>query len=206
MRFIWRKRLRLSRLLFSYLIPRSFPAGRFPPIQIVYVRCRPSRHSIVAILLRRSATMDSGRWFWFIIALVPMIGLLQVGIQARADRYTYVSLIGIFIAIVWSWPAGESQSDDRRELLRSLRLRAHQMYQTRFWHDTFTSFSTTTTSPKIIFFVTVAGESLSRCARRSIAPTNSRWLLASVPITSPLMSASPIRCELKHSGKRGKGI
>ena len=41
-------------------------------------------------------------WFWFLGALVPMIGLVQVGWQAYADRYTYIPSIGIFIALVWT--------------------------------------------------------------------------------------------------------
>jgi Flp pilus assembly protein TadD len=40
-------------------------------------------------------------WFWFLGMLVPVIGVVQVGQQAMADRYTYLPLIGIFIAIVW---------------------------------------------------------------------------------------------------------
>jgi Tfp pilus assembly protein PilF len=40
-------------------------------------------------------------WFWFVGTLVPVIGLVQVGRQAMADRYTYVPLIGLFIALAW---------------------------------------------------------------------------------------------------------
>lgn len=41
-------------------------------------------------------------WFWYLGTLVPVIGLVQVGSQAMADRYTYVPLIGIFLALVWA--------------------------------------------------------------------------------------------------------
>jgi len=40
-------------------------------------------------------------WFWFLGTLVPMIGLVQVGDQAMADRYAYLPLIGIFVIVVW---------------------------------------------------------------------------------------------------------
>jgi len=40
-------------------------------------------------------------WLWFVGMLVPVIGLVQVGVQSMADRYTYVPLIGILIIIVW---------------------------------------------------------------------------------------------------------
>jgi protein O-mannosyl-transferase len=40
-------------------------------------------------------------WFWYLGTLVPVIGIVQVGAQAMADRYTYIPLIGIFICLVW---------------------------------------------------------------------------------------------------------
>ena len=50
-------------------------------------------------------------WLWYLGMLVPVIGLVQVGLQARADRYTYLPQIGLCIALVWraadvsrSWP------------------------------------------------------------------------------------------------------
>ena len=43
-------------------------------------------------------------WLWFLGTLVPVIGLVQVGIQFMADRYSYVPLIGIFIMVAWAIP------------------------------------------------------------------------------------------------------
>jgi protein O-mannosyl-transferase len=43
-------------------------------------------------------------WFWYLGTLVPVIGLIQAGTQARADRFTYVPLIGLFILIAWAIP------------------------------------------------------------------------------------------------------
>jgi Flp pilus assembly protein TadD len=40
-------------------------------------------------------------WLWYLGTLVPVIGIVQVGVQSRADRYTYVPLIGILVAAVW---------------------------------------------------------------------------------------------------------
>ena len=40
-------------------------------------------------------------WFWFLGTLVPIIGLVQTGVQSMADRYTYIPSIGLFIVIVW---------------------------------------------------------------------------------------------------------
>jgi protein O-mannosyl-transferase len=43
-------------------------------------------------------------WLWYLGTLVPVIGLVQVGAQAMADRYTYLPLIGLFLMIVWAIP------------------------------------------------------------------------------------------------------
>jgi hypothetical protein len=40
-------------------------------------------------------------WCWYLGTLVPMIGLVQIGAQQMADRYTYFPLIGIFLAVTW---------------------------------------------------------------------------------------------------------
>ena len=49
---------------------------------------------------RRYPFMLAG-WFWYLGMLVPVIGLVQVGDQAWADRYTYLPLIGLFLVIIW---------------------------------------------------------------------------------------------------------
>ncbi len=51
--------------------------------------------------LARSRPWFAVGWFWYVGTLVPVIGLVQVGMQSMADRYTYVPLIGIFLAAVW---------------------------------------------------------------------------------------------------------
>jgi protein O-mannosyl-transferase len=53
------------------------------------------------IVLRRRAPYLAVGWFWYLGTLVPVIGIVQVGAQAYADRYTYVPLIGIFLALSW---------------------------------------------------------------------------------------------------------
>jgi tetratricopeptide (TPR) repeat protein len=40
-------------------------------------------------------------WFWLLGTLVPVIGIIQVGVQAMADRYAYLSYIGLFVCVVW---------------------------------------------------------------------------------------------------------
>ena len=40
-------------------------------------------------------------WFWYLGTLMPVIGIIQVGTQARADRYTYLPMIGVYLMIAW---------------------------------------------------------------------------------------------------------
>ncbi len=54
----------------------------------------------VIALARRKPYMAVG-WAWCTITLIPVIGILQVGLQAMADRYTYIPLIGVFTALTW---------------------------------------------------------------------------------------------------------
>jgi tetratricopeptide (TPR) repeat protein len=57
--------------------------------------------SAVAVWQMRQRKYLFVGWFWYVGTLLPVIGLIQVGRQALADRYTYVSYIGLSIAVVW---------------------------------------------------------------------------------------------------------
>jgi tetratricopeptide (TPR) repeat protein len=69
---------------------------------------------VTAFSLRRcgSSPWLAVGWLWYLITLVPVIGIVQVGWQAMADRYTYLPLAGIFIALVW----GCGEALDRRRV------------------------------------------------------------------------------------------
>jgi tetratricopeptide (TPR) repeat protein len=54
--------------------------------------------------LRRSRPYLAIGWLWYLGTLLPVIGIVQVGLQARADRYTYVPLVGIFLMLAWGVP------------------------------------------------------------------------------------------------------
>ena len=59
--------------------------------------------STVALMVARRYRYVLVGWLWYLGTLVPVIGLVQVGEQAMADRYTYVPLIGLFIVVVWGF-------------------------------------------------------------------------------------------------------
>jgi Flp pilus assembly protein TadD len=52
--------------------------------------------------LRKTRPWFVSGWLWYLGTLVPVIGLVQVGAQAMADRYSYEPLLGIFVAVVWT--------------------------------------------------------------------------------------------------------
>ncbi|MEK9627592.1 MAG: tetratricopeptide repeat protein [Nitrospinota bacterium] len=56
-------------------------------------------------------------WFWYLGTLVPVIGIVQVGVQAMADRYAYVPLIGIFIMVAWGIPELLAKLRQKRKIL-----------------------------------------------------------------------------------------
>jgi cytochrome c-type biogenesis protein CcmH/NrfG len=59
---------------------------------------------VVSVFCLRRARFQPGLlvgWFWFLVMLVPVIGLVQVGLQSIADRYTYLPSIGLFIIVAW---------------------------------------------------------------------------------------------------------
>lgn len=58
--------------------------------------------TLAAFFLRKKAPYLITGWFWYLGMLVPVIGLVQVGWQGHADRYTYLPQIGLYIAITWA--------------------------------------------------------------------------------------------------------
>ena len=57
--------------------------------------------SILVVALRRRFPWLAAGWGWYMVTLIPVIGIVQVGMQAMADRYMYVPMIGLLIAIAW---------------------------------------------------------------------------------------------------------
>ena len=85
-------------------------------------------------------------WLWFLGTLVPVIGLVQVGDQAWADRYTYLPSVGLFITVVWGVAELAGNGQARQIFLRwlavavGLALLCGTSVQLRYWKDTRTLF------------------------------------------------------------------
>jgi len=60
--------------------------------------------TLLVIRVRHSYPYLTVGWLWYLGTLIPVIGLVQVGMQAMADRYTYVPFVGLFIMIGWGVP------------------------------------------------------------------------------------------------------
>jgi protein O-mannosyl-transferase len=98
--------------------------------------------SVCAFVRRKRNPYLIVGWLWYLIMLVPVIGIVQVGLQGRADRYTYLPQIGLVIAIVWL-VADVTESWRKRALILApvaLALVATMSIlswkQTTHWHNT----------------------------------------------------------------------
>ncbi len=88
-----------SDLAILYPIPQAFQLWQVIGSLLVMLLV-----SFAVIRTRHQLPYLAVGWFWFIITLIPVIGLVQVGVQSMADRYSYIPLTGIFIMIAWSVP------------------------------------------------------------------------------------------------------
>ena len=101
----------------------------------------------VGVLIRKRPWLAVG-WLWFLGTLVPVIGLVQVGAQSMADRYTYVPLIGVFIMIAWSLPSAAFVAINRGWVTATaalvalilMALEAATFTQVQVWRNTITLF------------------------------------------------------------------
>ena len=81
------------------------PSGGLPGWQAIAATALVALACVVAVLAVRRAPWLALGWFWFLGTLVPVIGLVQVGAQAMADRYTYLPTIGLYVVVAWGGTA-----------------------------------------------------------------------------------------------------
>jgi len=121
-----------------YPFPSSLPVNQIAVAAAVLIAL-----TIAAWWLVRRAPFVTVGWLWFIGMLVPVIGLVQIGGHARADRYMYLPLIGLTIAVAWGAVALAKSDGVRRALavggagvVLSSAVVAHA--QVQYWRDTVT--------------------------------------------------------------------
>jgi len=121
-------RFRLENAIYSYVA--YIGKGIWPARLAVFYPHPEGRLSVAAVALcglallafstacwkwRERRYLVTG-WLWYLLALVPVIGIIQVGRQAMADRYAYIPLIGIFVLVVWAAAEGLTARISRRSL------------------------------------------------------------------------------------------
>ena len=86
-------------------------------------------------------------WFWYLLTLLPVIGFIKVGSQAMADRYTYIPLIGLFVATAWGggelagrWRHGVRAATAGAAVILAL-LSFQTVTQIRYWRNSFDLYS-----------------------------------------------------------------
>jgi tetratricopeptide (TPR) repeat protein len=144
---------RISNALVSYLIyigktiwPGDlavyYPHPGFLPAWLVLGAATLLGAATAAVIwmAKRSPYLATG-WLWFAVTLLPVIGMVQVGNQGMADRYTYIPLIGLFILAVWGIPEIVGKWQYRKEALFALSavilpsLFAVTWVQTGYWQN-----------------------------------------------------------------------
>jgi tetratricopeptide (TPR) repeat protein len=78
------------------------PENRLPSLEIIFALVFLIGVTSAAVVLRKKAPYFVTGWLWYLGMLVPVIGLVQVGWQGHADRYTYLPQIGLYIALTWA--------------------------------------------------------------------------------------------------------
>ncbi len=149
--------VRLASVPFSYVAymrQTLWPTGLIPFYphperslpQWMVVACAVGLVLITVYALRaaRNRPYLAVGWLWYVVTFLPMIGIIQVGAHSRADRYTYIPLIGLFVIIAWLGPeAVRRLVPARRGVYASAALAcaalgvlaALAFRQTSYWHD-----------------------------------------------------------------------
>ena len=113
----------------SYIVKTLFPQGlavfypypaSLPSWQVLGSAALIGAISFFAVRFRKRFPYALVGWLWYLGTLVPVIGIVQVGMQSMADRYTYVPHIGLFIAVVWGVGELAGRQAPGRKILAAL--------------------------------------------------------------------------------------
>jgi tetratricopeptide (TPR) repeat protein len=121
-----------------------FPKSGWPAWEILAAFALLAAITAGAWMARRKQPFILTGWLWYLGMLVPVIGLLQVGGQTCADRYTYLPQIGLTIAVTWAVADWAVKSPSRLMAVRGASiaipclLLALAFHQTGYWRDNIT--------------------------------------------------------------------
>ena len=160
-------------------------------ITVIAARARKHRYLIVG-------------WLWFLIMLIPMIGLVQADVQGMADRYAYTSFVGLFIMLCWGLGDLASERHMPKALLPALSvvvlaaLTVMTWRQVGYWQDNITlwahSAEVTTGNWKAEYFLGVSQDA----AGLHDAAAQSYLRAAAIEPTDPFINLSIAAYEQNH--------
>lgn len=139
----------LEMFLFPTELAGFYPQGTLTRQQFTLGVCLLSVLTLLALMLQRTRPLILIGWLWFVGSLIPMIGLVQVGAQAYADRYLYLAMPGLLLVV---WELGRMLRDSGTARLSVLSaLAAVWMFslsllcyaQVFYWRDSLAFFSRT---------------------------------------------------------------
>lgn len=134
------------RYIWEMLWPQGLAALYLHPNKPLYWQAAAAMIFVIAVtvavvLVRGRYRFALTGWLWYVVTLIPVLGLVQVGRQSHADRYTYVPLTGIFIVLAWSlaelvnWKPRLRMYVVAVSVASLAALCAMTWYVTGFWHD-----------------------------------------------------------------------
>jgi tetratricopeptide (TPR) repeat protein len=118
-----------------------YPYNGLPAWKVTLAGALLTGLSALAWVQRRRQPWMLVGWLWYLVMLLPVAGIIQVGTQAHADRYTYLPQIGVYVAVTWLAEAWGARRRDARvalacfmpALLAALIICAWK--QTTYWKD-----------------------------------------------------------------------
>ena len=124
-----------------------YPAGGWPASVVVFSALLLAIVTGLVVNYRERRYLVLG-WFWFLGTMVPMIGLVQVGNQAMADRYAYLPFIGLFVMVVWGMAELANRFSIQKFIVAIavmivIAFSAVTYRQLSYWHDDFSLWSHT---------------------------------------------------------------
>jgi tetratricopeptide (TPR) repeat protein len=149
---------RVANAISGYL---AYPEKMFWPVNLAVIYPYPKSYDGLTALLKAGALLAIScgcllqfarrpwlavGWFWYLLTALPVIGLVQVGEQSMADRYTYLPLVGPVIAVVWTLAELFSRTRAGKIILSGaavlilLTLAVLSERQLQFWRNTISLF------------------------------------------------------------------
>jgi len=119
-----------------------YPEGNLKVPQVIVALLLLLIISVAFFLWRKRYPFLLIGWLWYLGMLVPVIGIIQVGSQVRADRYTYLPQIGLYLLVAWGAAELFQRWRRSREVLAAaavlviMALTTRSYFQTSYWRDT----------------------------------------------------------------------